>query len=102
MLGPITCPVEKRGSSTVNVSGSRIAASDEVMARHEPAVEARQPRDGLVRAQPREDGVGIAVELLERDDCADREPVHPIILTAAVSGPTAAVRHTRISFRRRR
>ena len=59
MLGPTTRAVEKRGSSTVNVSASRITSSARSRRGHEPGVERREPGDGLrARAGGRAAGAG--------------------------------------------
>src|SRR4051794_39089277 len=78
MLCPTTWPVEKRASSTVNVSASRIA---------------RRARSRLVTSQPSSagshdtgsaarrrawSGVRVAVQLLERGGGADREAHLPL------------------------
>ena len=73
MLGPTTWAVEKRGSSTVNVAGSRIDLQGEVAPRHEPRAERRNPRDRLVLPQSREHRMGIVVELGERDGGTEGE-----------------------------
>ena len=73
MLRPTTRPVEKRGSSTVNVSASRIAASARSRRVTSQASERGHPRDGLSRAQPCEQRVRVVLQLLERHRRADRE-----------------------------
>ena len=54
MLGPTTWPVEKRGSSTVNVAGVAHHLHRQVAAGDEPAAEAGTHDDRLALAQARE------------------------------------------------
>ena len=73
MLGPITCAVENRGSSTVNVPASRITSSTRSWRVTSQPSSAGEPRHRLALAQPRQHRVGIALELLERDRGSERE-----------------------------
>ena len=63
MLGPTTWAVENRGSSTVNVCASRIAPSDEVVPRDQPAVAGWAATTPARPAQAGQRGMGILVEL---------------------------------------
>ena len=74
MLGPTTCAVEKRGSSTVKRAASRIDLDAQVPPRHEPAIEHRDPRDRLALPKAGQRSVRIRVELLERQRSAEWEP----------------------------
>ena len=53
MLGPTTRPVEKRGSSTVNVVGVAHDVQREVAAQDEPAVQRGHPRRAGARSRSR-------------------------------------------------
>jgi hypothetical protein len=46
---------------------------DQVVAGDEPAIQARQPGHGLGGAQARQHGMGVAVQLLQRDRRTQRE-----------------------------
>ena len=75
MLGPITCAVEKRGSSTVNVVGVAHHLERQVVPGDQPAVERRDPRDRLALAQPASSGWGSRSSCVDRDGRAQREAV---------------------------
>ena len=59
MLGPTTRPVEKRGSSTVNVPASPMTVQREVAAQDEPAAQRGHPRQRRALAQPGEDRMSV-------------------------------------------
>ena len=66
MLGPSTCAVEKRGSSTVNVAASRITSTASRAGRDDPRIELGHPRHGLTRAQLGQRLVKVRLEPLGR------------------------------------
>src|SRR5581483_1208100 len=67
--------LRRREAGVVDGEGVRPAhhLQGEVPPRHEPGSERRQPGDGLVRAQPRQHRVRVAVELVGRRRRAERE-----------------------------
>ena len=73
MLGPTTCAVEKRGSSTVNVSGSRITCSTRSRRVTSQASSAGTHDTGSRSRSRASAGCGIVLELRERHGCAERE-----------------------------
>jgi hypothetical protein len=75
MLGPTTCPVEKRGSSTVKAASSRMTASACSRDVTSQAAERGHERDRLVRAEAMQGGVRIVLQLRDRHGRAEREGV---------------------------
>ena len=87
MLGPITRAVEKRGSSTVNVSGSRIAVSTRSWRVTSQPSRLGSHDTGSCPRRRGECGMRVAFELLECDRRAEREECHPLILTGTGHPP---------------